>query len=765
MFQKFNEEAKKVIKKAKLEMQELKHPFVGSEHFILSILSQKNLNITEKLNNLGINYQNFHEELIKTLGIGCSLNTYFIYTPLLKRIIENAIVESREEGSLEVTLNHLFLSLLDEGEGVAIRIFSNLGVDSEKIYSEFQNEETKKKKSKKKLSLYEFGIDLCQKASEGKIDPVIGRDMEINRLIEVLSRRNKNNPLLLGEAGVGKTAIIENLALKIVKKEVPYNLINKKIISISMANLVAGTKYRGEFEERIQKLIKEVENNPNIIIFIDEIHSIVGAGGAEGAIDASNILKPALARGNFKLIGATTLKEYKESIEKDKALSRRFQPILIEEPTIEETIHILLNIKELYENYHQVLITDDNIKDIARLSNKYIHNRKNPDKSIDILDEVCASVSIVKDKNQKKIEELKEEFSKIVDLKNKLIIKHNFEEASNLKNKEIEIENKINTLSLKQNKVLKRTISKEDIAKIIKLKTNVPIYEISKTDLKSLQEIESKLKKEIIGQENAIIKLCQETKKVKLGLKRNNKPISFLFTGKTGVGKTELVKKYAEFLNMNLIRLDMSEYRESHTTSKILGSPPGYVGYNDHNSILEQVKNYPFSVILLDEIEKCSSSVLNLFLQILDEGILTNSIGEKIYFNHTIIIMTSNITAKNSSIGFNENKESSINQKLENVLSIEFINRINHIIQFEELTRENIELIIHKEINEIKKQFKKQNIKLKVSNDVIDEIIRLSNYKVNGARKVKKLLEEKIDNLIIENLLSGNTNVNIVSIL
>lgn len=765
MFQKFTEEARKVLKRSKAEMHKLKHPFVGSEHLILSILSEEELEITHKLNELGIRYDNFKKELINTIGIGNSENNYYIYTPLLKRIIENAMVDSKDNGQNEITIESLFISMIDEGEGVAIRIISSMGVNLEELYLELLNKDNSnnKYKNKKKLSIYEFGIDLCKRALEGKIDPVIGREKEINRVIEVLSRRRKNNPLLIGEAGVGKTAIVEALALKIIQKDVPESLLNKKIVSISMANLVAGTKYRGEFEDRISKMIKEIESNPNIIIFIDEIHSLVGAGGAEGAIDASNIFKPALARGKFKLIGATTIKEYKESIEKDKALDRRFQTVLIKEPNLEETKDILLQIKNIYEGYHNVIVNEEIISDIVTLTNKYIFNRRNPDKSIDILDEVCASVSLIKDKNIKKLDILKEEYNTVIKDKNKYIVLNNFEEASKLKEKEIKIESKINNLTLKSSKNIRKIITKEDISRVIKDKVNVPIFEIDTFDTKELRNLEKNLNNNIFGQKEAIKVLCDETKKIKLGFKNQNKPISFLFTGRSGVGKTELVKAYAKEAKMELIRLDMSEFREDHTSSKILGSPPGYVGYSDHNNVLDKIKNNPYSIILLDEIEKASTSVLNLFLQILDEGHITDSTGNIVYFNNTIIIMTSNVGSGNIAIGFGNNTNH-VKNKLKDVLSLEFVNRINHIVNFENLDIDTIKMIINKKVGLIKDKFKEYNITLSINDQVIDEIIKLSDYETYGARSIEKILEDKIDNIIINNMLEGNRNIKINNI-
>ena len=759
MFQKFSEDARKILKESKKEMQELKHPFVGTEHFILSCLKNKELQITKILNNYNVTYESFKKELIDILGVGCSLNTYFIYTPLFKRVLENAIIDTREDNVIEITINHLFLSLLDEGEGVGIRVLSNLGVDIDELYNELEEEhKIIKYKNKKKLSIYEFGVDLVEKAKNSKIDPVIGREKEINRLIEILLRKNKNNPLLIGEAGVGKTAIVEGLALKIYKKEVPESLLDKKILSVSMSCLVAGTKYRGEFEERIEKLIKEIEDNPSLIIFIDEMHSLVGAGGAEGAIDAANILKPALARGKLRLIGATTTKEYRDTIEKDKALNRRFQTIIIEEPNLDETKNILMKLKPIYEKYHHVFIPDSIINQIVDIADKYIFTRRNPDKSIDLLDEVCAKRSLIKDKITEHYEELNNQLELIIKEKNKNIIKQNFQKAFKLKEEEMKIENEINSFVLNTKTNLKKEVTKEDILGVIQSIVGIPIYEIDKYSIKELINLEKKLKEKVIGQDEAIEKLCKETKKIKLGLKESTKPISFLFTGKSGIGKTLLAKEYANLLKMPLIRIDASEYKEAHTISKIIGSPPGYVGYQE-TTVLDEVKTNPYSVILIDEIEKANSSFINLFLQILDEGFITNSSLEKIYFNHCIIIMTSNITSNINSIGFEDNKELKIKNSLKDKFSNEFINRINYIISFKDLQNEEIKKIVNRQIKEIISNFKEQKIEIIIQKNVIDNIVSLSNYKESGARKISKILEEKLDDIVIDNILKGNDKV------
>lgn len=757
MFIKFNEEAQKILKKAKIEMKKLKHPFVGSEHLILGILNSNN-NISSKLNEYGINYNNFKEELIKSIGIGNSTNNYFIYTPLLKRILETSIIEAKENNQNEVTIDLIFLSILDEGEGVAIRILNNLGVNIDDMYLDFNNRGNKNK-SNKKPSFYEFGVDLTKKAIENNIDPLIGRDQEVSKMIEILSRRNKNNPLLIGEAGVGKTAIVEELANRIKNNQVPENLRKCKLISLSMANLVAGTKYRGEFEERITKIIKDLEQNNNTIIFIDEIHTMVGAGGAEGAIDASNIIKPALARGKIKLIGATTTKEYKETIEKDKALNRRFQTIMVKEPNIKETENILNNIKYLYEDYHHVKIDKAIIHKIVTLTDKYMYDRKNPDKSIDILDEVCAKVSLVKDNNLLKIDKIKQELDEVKNIKNKLIINHNFKDAYLYKNKELILESKINNLTInKKDKNKLRNVTINDISKTIKEKCRVPIYEVDQ-DYQKLFKIEKYLNSKIIGQENVIKTLVNVTKKLQLGYKKNDLPTSFLFVGSSGVGKTCLVKEYSKYLDIPLIRLDMSEFKENHSVSKIIGSPPGYVGYEDNNNVLEQVKNNPFCILLLDEIEKASNDVINLFLQVLDEGIITDSKGEKISLKNTIIIMTSNIGSEKENIGFNQDNKNSINNELKETLSTVFVNRINNICYFNKLNKENIHKIVDKKIKDIKQNFTNHEIKLTISKNVIENIINECEFEIYGARRLNKILEDKIDNIVIDGILANKKSV------
>ena len=761
MFSKFSDDSQKILIRAKKEMMEFHHLYVGSEHLLLAILKYKN-DVSEKLKEEGITYDIFKKEVLRVVGLGEEDNHWFLFTPLLNRIIENSVITSRELNFNEVEVSHLFLALLEEGDGVAIRILSTLDVDIDGLYEEFSTKSVdKKSRHKKKLLIEEFGVDLTEKALNAEIDPVIGRDDEIEKLINILSRRCKNNPLLVGEAGVGKTAVVEELARRISKEEVPEHLKGKRIISVEIASLVAGTKYRGEFEERVSKILKEIESRDDVIIFIDEVHTIVGAGGAEGAIDASNILKPSLARGKFKLIGATTLEEYKKTIEKDKAFDRRFQKIEIMEPNEEKTYQILLELKDLYCSFHRVSIEDDLLKEIISLTNKYMHNRMQPDKSIDILDEVCSKVQLQNSKEQNEIRLIKRRLDKLQIEKNNFVVKQDFKNALILREKEKELLDKKNNLlfkNFKNTKIKKVTLS--DVEEVIFEKTRIPIFNMETSNLKNLELSLEKLYEKVLGHEDNIKKLCSFTKRLKMGFSSLDRPASFLFVGPTGVGKTYLAKEYAKLVGGEnaFIRLDMSEFREGHTISKIIGSPSGYVGYDDGKNILEDVRNNPFSVILLDEIEKASPEVLNLFLQILDEGYIKDSTGKKICFQHATIIMTSNIGFGKEEIGFCKDS-SSVNSKLKEFLSIEFLNRIDEVMIFEQLTDEVIRKILDKKIKEVKDKFLEKGITLKIGKKVIEEIIELSNYREYGARKLDKILESKVDSIVIDEILDGKNNV------
>ena len=748
MFGQFTEETRKILINAKEEMMELRHPYVGSEHLLLAILKSKN-NVSKKLKQYNLDYDKFKNKIIEVLGIGSKQSEWFLYTPMLKRIMENAMLDCKEKNS-EVTIESLFSNILEEGEGVAIRILLSLNIDLDKLYNEFSYKIFKPKK--KKLLLEELGSDLTSKANE--LDPVIGRDDEIKRMIEILSRRTKNNPLLIGEAGVGKTAIVEELSKLIASGDVPNNLKNKRIISLDMATLVAGTKYRGEFEERVRKILKEVEDNDDIILFIDEIHTLVGAGGAEGAIDASNIFKPALARNKLRCIGATTISEYKKFIESDKALERRFQKINIEIPNKEVVKQILLKLKPIYENYHHVTINDDIIDKIIELSDKYVFDRNQPDKSIDILDEVCAKSSLKESEELKEYNKLNKQLQNLIKNKNEAVSNNDFKKATSYKEKEFILMDKINNLELTLCNKNKNEVTIEEVANVINSKTKIPVYEIlSQNDINKINDD----LKVIIGQDNAIKEVSNIAKKIKLGYK-DDKCYSLLFAGPSGVGKTELAKIFGKSLvGDNVIRLDMSEFSEPHSVSKFVGAPPGYIGYSDNKTILEEIRNKPFSVLILDEIERANQTIINLLFQILDNGKIKDSKGVDVYFNNVIVIMTSNIGFDEINVGFNKNNDDLT--KLKEYFSIPFINRVDKIISFNRLSEDNIKNIIDMKINNLVKKYK--NIKIKIDDNVISEIVKLSNYYEFGARKIDKIIKDKLENIIIDKIIDNKKSVHI----
>ena len=759
MFGNFEEEARKVLVNAKKEMHDLNHPYVSSEHLLLAILKGDN-EISERLKSYDLDYNRFKNEIIKIIGKGSKPSEWFLYTPLLKRILENASYDAKENNNGIVTINHLFAALLDEGEGVAIRILIGMDIDIDELYNEF-SDKIINQKSHKKLLIEELGVDLNKRAINGNLDPVTGRDEEIRRVLEILCRRRKNNPLLIGDAGVGKTAIVEELANMIVSGEVPLALRDKRIISLDMASSVAGTKYRGEFEERMNKILKEIEDNDDIILFIDEIHTLVGAGGAEGAIDASNIFKPALARGKIRCIGATTTDEYKKYIEKDSALERRFQTVMIEEPKEETVKSILMNLKEIYEGYHKVIISPEIIDLIINLSNKYIYNRNEPDRSIDILDEVSAKCSLKENKSLKEYSFYNKKLKEVINNKKESILKNDFEKASEYKKQEFELMNKLNNLELCLYKKHSQVVTKMDVAEVINMKTGVPIYEILNEKGKLIKHTEKILSKKIIGQEEAVKEVSKIAKKIKLGF--NDRCYSFLFCGPSGVGKTALAKIFAENLvgKSNIIKLDMSEYKEAHSISKLIGSPPGYVGYDDNTNVLEEIRNKPYSVLILDEIEKAHTNIINLFLQVLDEGKIKNSKGKVVRFDNVVIIMTSNVGFHEINVGFT-NKNTKIS-KLNDSFSIPFMNRVDKVICFNSLNEEDVLKIIRMQLKEFKDKYK-DNIKIRISKEVLYEVLNLSNYDEYGARKIAKIIKDKIESVVIDKIIDGRDEIYIKSL-
>lgn len=757
----FNEEAQTILNNAKKEMIGLGHPYIGTEHLLLAILNSDS-NICDRLSGYGLEYDNFKSELCKVVGTTDKKNEVFLYTPLLRKVIQNAIIDSKENNDGEVTSEHLFFAMLEEGEGIAIRLIIGMGIDIEDIYDDFSSSLIKKSKKnkKKKLLIYDLGVDLTSEAKNNLLDPVIGRDKEVKRVMEILCRRTKNNPILIGDAGVGKTAIVEELSRLIVNDEVPKVLCDKKIISLDMATMVAGTKYRGEFEERMKKVIKEIEDNDDIILFIDEIHTLVGAGGAEGAIDASNILKPALARGKIRCIGATTTEEYKKFIEKDSALERRFQKIFVNEPSIGETKNILMKIKNIYERYHNVIIDNDMIDYIINLSEKYIFDRNRPDKEIDILDEVASRALLRGGLYDNQIRDIKREINRLNKDKNSFIIDNNIDKAYILRKKETELMLKLNEFEI-SSKNDKNKVIVNDIAAVISNKTGVPIYEIV-SNSSDVNDMGIKLKNIIVGEDKAIDNLMDITKRIRCGY--NDRCYSLLFVGSSGVGKSRLAKEYANILvgADNLIRMDMSEYSDSTAINKILGSSPGYIGYDDNKNILEEIRNKPNSVLLLDEIDKAHPSVINLFYQILEEGKIKNAKGRVVRFNNVVIIMTSNVGFERNNIGFNKNDDSSVISSLKGYFNTAFINRIDNIIVFDRLDDTSIKCIIRKRLEYIRDKYK--DINIDINDNVIDEIVDKCEFYEFGARRIDKIISKDIENFIIDGVIRGDKDIYIDSI-
>lgn len=662
MYNNYSLEVKRIFKDAEKIAIDLNHPYIGTEHLLLSLINNDD-KIKKILLKYDLTYDEFLDELLLVVGTSENKKCTCIYTPLLKRVIKTADEISKNKMMEPM---HLLEAILEEGEGIAIRIIISMGIDIDKLYDEIKK---KHKKGNTKLELYNIGKDMSEINSD---DILVGREKELNLIIETLLRKNKNNPLLIGPAGVGKSAIIEELARRIKSGNVPNKLKDKKIVSLEMSSLVAGTKYRGEFEEKLNKVIKEIEENPEIILFIDEIHTMANAGGAEGAINASDILKPYLARGKVKIIGATTTNEYNKFIAKDKALSRRFEIIKINEPTIKETENILSKIRPSFEKHYNIKITEENIKNIVSLTDRYVLDRFNPDKSIDLLDSVCAMKEVESTK-EKDISKLKEKLLNIVKKKENMVKKNNFDEALKYRSMEIKLQEKIDKEENTPNK-----ITAKDIKEMLERKNNIPFIE------NNFKDLENYLLDNIIGQNNVVREIINALKQ-----KEEDLPVSILLTGSTGVGKTKTVKEIAKYLDIPLIRLDLSEYNESVSITRLIGASAGYVGYDDEN-IFEKVRMNPHSIILLDELEKAHPNVINLFLQILDEGYVTNSKGEKIDFKNTYIFMTSNAMI-NQKIGFMKGKSN-----YQDSFSKEFLARITAKINYNNITEEMIKEYLDK---------------------------------------------------------------------
>ena len=704
MFNNFGFIGSQILKDAEEERRSLSHPYVGSEHLLLAILKGNSI-LKERLEELGLTYKKFRTELIDIVGIPKKNIDANLYTPLLKRILANALSDAKENNKGIVTENHFMIAMLDEGEGIAIRIMIGMNIDLDELYDELKVKPQDIKQEK--LEVLNVGRVLNDQVD--RFDAVIGRDKELNEVIEVLLRKKKSNPLLIGPAGVGKTAIVEELARRINTKDVPLPLMNKRIIEISMGDLVSGTKYRGEFEERLTKIIKEVIKNKEIILFIDEVHSMVNAGGAEGAINASDILKPYLARGDLKVIGATTTEEYERFIAKDKALERRFETILVKEPNIEETKEILLGLKPSYEQHHRIKITNENIEDLVTLANKYLFKKKNPDKTIDLLDSVCA---YVKRRNilKEELTPLEKRLEELTLLKEKYVKDSIFDKALDTCLSISELEEQIT--SLKEEK--SDGIKKEDILKVIEAKSNIPLF-INKDEL--IENLQNEMQKNILFEDDAINKLMEN---LRIFYDKESM-MKLLLAGPSGVGKTSSVKLLNKVTGNNLIRLDMSEYKESSSVSKLIGTHGGYVGYNDP-FIFKEIKYNPYSILLVDELEKAHPSIINLFLQIMDEGVIHDAHGEAIDFSHTLIIMTSN-AYKKGSVGFN--KESS--EDLTEYFSEEFLGRFDDIIMFKPLTKDEA------------KTYLKDKIKEEID---YDEVLDDTSFEKYGFRYLNKIINK-----------------------
>ena len=783
MIYKFSDASKRALESAENFAIELGHNFIGTEHILYGIALQEKGLAYRVLKKQNIEASKIYNKVKEILGEGkIILNKTEGFTPRTKKIIENSFKETERNLLSNIGTETMLLSILNDKDNMAYKILLEFNADIEKMYEDIFNimsqveELNKEKKPKAKNqssnnTLNQYGTDLNKLALEDKINSVIGRDKEIERLVQILTRRTKNNPCLIGEPGVGKTAIVEGLAKKIINQDVPETLKNKIIFNLDLTSIIAGAKYRGDFEERIKKCLNEAKKSSDIILFIDEIHTIVGAGAAEGAIDAANILKPILARGEIQLIGATTIDEYTKYIEKDAALERRFCPIMVQEPNAQESIEILKGIRQNYEKHHNVEISDEVIEECAKLANRYIYDRFMPDKAIDLLDETASKVKMKTYTIPENIKILEEEAKKIEKEKEEAIYIQDFEKAAKLRDDEISKKNELRDERDKwknKNIQTKTIISVGDIRKVISDLTGIPVTQIYETENNKLINLEKDLKKRIIGQEEAISKISKVIIRGRVGINDPNKPMgSFLFLGPTGVGKTEITKVLANNLfgnEKNIIKLDMSEYMEAFSVSKIIGSPPGYVGFEQETNLTKKVRKNPYSIIVFDEIEKAHTDVLNILLQILDEGVLTDSSGRKINFKNTIIIMTSNLGADKitnvNKLGFGESNNIEENKLIMNELKKEFkpefINRIDNIIIFNKLTTNDLVKILDIVLDDLNKRIEQKKINLKVTDEVKRYIVENEIDLNYGARQLKRKVQEIIENKIAQELIEGN---------
>ncbi|MBI3591579.1 MAG: ATP-dependent Clp protease ATP-binding subunit [Candidatus Melainabacteria bacterium] len=789
MFERFTEKAIKVIMLAQEEARRLGHNFVGTEQILLGLIGEGTGIAAKTLKSMGVNLKDARIEVEKIIGRGSGFVAVEIpFTPRAKRVLELSWEEARQLGHNYIGTEHLLLGLIREGEGVAARVLENLGVDLSKVRQHIVRLLGESGATgvaaggvgtgrSKTPTLDEFGINLTQSATEGRLDPVVGREKEIERVIQILGRRTKNNPVLIGEPGVGKTAIAEGLAQRISTGDIPDILQEKRIVQLDIGLLVAGTKYRGEFEERLKKIMDEIRGAGNVIIVIDELHTLIGAGAAEGAIDAANILKPALSRGELQCIGATTLDEYRKHIERDAALERRFQPVMVDAPSVDESIEILRGLRPKYEEHHKLIIADAALIAAAVLSDRYISDRYLPDKAIDLIDEASSRVRLRSSSLPPEGKEIEKELRIISRQKEQSIRSQEFEKASQLRDKEAELKEQIKEIQNKwkeaQNKN-KPVVTDEEIAHIVSSWTGIPVGELTQGETEKLQKLEGILHERVIGQDVAVTAVSRAIRRARVGLKNPQKPIgTFMFSGPTGVGKTELAKALAQFFygtEENIIRVDMSEYMEKHTVSKLIGSPPGYVGYGEGGQLTEAVRRRPYSVVLFDEIEKAHPDVFNILLQILDDGRLTDSKGRVINFKNTIVIMTSNVGARNieslQPVGFAtehstdpesvyKRMKTTVTDEMKKTFRPEFLNRLDDIIIFKHLTKAELHKILDLMLKDLGKRVDEKSMGLELSPEVKDRLVKDGYSQAYGARPMRRTLQKLIEDALAEEILAG----------
>jgi ATP-dependent Clp protease ATP-binding subunit ClpC len=790
-FERFTERAKKVLTLAQEEAERSHHSYIGTEHLLLGLLREGEGLAAKVLNNLGVEIGKVRQTIESVLGRNERIIIQqIIPTSRVKKVIEISFEEARRMGHAYVGTEHLLLGLLIEGEGIAAHVLEDLGATLDKVRAEIERllhdstmedaEPAPKKPSKTPL-LDQFGRDLTDMARKNLLDPVIGREMEIERVVQILSRRTKNNPALIGEPGVGKTAIAEGLAQQIILGNVPESLLHKRVLTLDMGALVAGTKYRGEFEERLKKILDEIRSSKEVVLFIDELHTLVGAGAAEGAIDAANILKPALARGEIQCIGATTLNEYRKYIEKDAALERRFQPVFVDQPSTQETIDILFGIKSLYEKHHRVQITDAAVKSAAMLSDRYVSDRALPDKAIDLIDEASARVRMKLTTTPDDLKEMQKEIKRLQAEKEESISQQDYETAAMLREKEKKLKEKYAAKESAWRDKLGETIpdvTEEDIATIVASWTGVPVSRLVEEETARLLRMEEELHKRIIGQDEAITIISQAVRRARAGLKDPRRPIgSFIFLGPTGVGKTELARALAEFMFDSedaLIRLDMSEFMERHTTARLVGSPPGYVGYDEGGQLTEAVRRRPYSVILLDEIEKAHPEVFNMLLQILEDGRLSDAKGKVVNFANCLIIMTSNLGIRDinqaqTALGFqaalaaeetdadrrHKIMKDKIDEELKRLFRPEFLNRVDAIVTFKPLTPAQVRQIVDLLVGRLQKHLLEQDVTIEITDAAKDKLGEEGFDKQFGARPLRRVITNRIEDQLSEQLLRG----------